>query len=444
MRATARPLCVSPQQQRTSLPADSGLFRSEVLAERQTQWLGTVLLTPRISHAAFTAFSVLLAAAVLALLFFAEYTRKARVNGWLVPQPGLVQLFTPQPGVVMKLYVEEGAEVRAGSRLLLLSTELQSEALGATRTEIVRRLNDRRESLIAGRERQLKFFEQQGKEMSTRLAVMQAEQKHLDDEIGFQRARLALAEKNAARQRQLRQQNLITEMRLEAAEEDRLDQASKLQALERERGTVEREGLRLDAELRELPFQNQTQVAEIDRNIATLEQELAEAEAQRQIVITAPRDGTVTAIQAEPGSSLNVSVPLLSIIPADAKLQAQLFSPSRTIGFVHPGQRVLLRYQAFPYQKFGYYEGTVAKVSRTAVSPAEFTQQVAGLTSLYGGNEPVYRIVVTLAQQTATAYGKAVPLQPGMQLEADLLIGTRRLIEWALDPLFTLTGTWHR
>jgi membrane fusion protein len=135
---------------------------------------------------------------------------------------------------------------------------------------------------------------------------------------------------------------------------------------------------------------------------------------------------------------------VLSIVPAGAKLQAQLFSPSRAIGFVHPGQHVLLRYQAFPYQKFGYYEGVVADISRSAVNPAELSHQLAGLSSLFTPNEPIFRITVSLAKQTVLAYGKPVPLQPGMQLEADVLIESRRLIEWVFDPLFTLTGTWHR
>jgi membrane fusion protein len=182
------------------------------------------------------------------------------------------------------------------------------------------------------------------------------------------------------------------------------------------------------------------QLGEIDRNLAALDQELAEAEARRQILLTAPQGGSISAVQVSPGEAVSVTVSLLSVVPAGSKLQAQLFSPSRAIGFVRPGQRVLLRYQAFPYQQFGFYEGHVAAVSRAALSPSELPRELSGLTSLYGSTEPVYRITVELAKQTATAYGKPIPLQPGMQLEADVLIETRSLIEWALDPVITLTG----
>jgi membrane fusion protein len=74
----------------------------------------------------------------------------------------------------------------------------------------------------------------------------------------------------------------------------------------------------------------------------------------------------------------------------------------------------------------------------------ELSPQLSGLMSPDGTNEPVYRITVSLVQQTAVAYGEPVALQAGMRLEADILIERRRLIEWVLDPVFTLTGKWGR
>jgi membrane fusion protein len=419
------------------------LFRPEVIAQRQTQWLGTVLLATRISHRLFAIFALLTAAAVLSLLFFATYTRKARINGWLVPQQGLVRIFAPQSAVVTQLYVHEGDEVREGAPLLELSTELRSKTMGATEEEIAHRLILRRDSLIGERGLQQRLFEQNSRDMSERLTALRSEQEHLARELELQRTRSKLTEAFTARQRDLRDRGLNTEQRLQAAEENRLEQALQVRALERAWVTTQRERLTLESELRDLPLNSQTRLAEIDRNIATLEQELAETEARRRIVLVAPHEGTVTAIQAEPGGRADTAFPLLSIVPLGSKLEAQLFSPSRAIGFVRPGQRVLLRYQAFPYQKFGHYEGIVASVSRSAVSPGELTQQLVNLASLYGQNEAVYRITVSLASQTVKAYGEAIPLQPGMQLEAAVLIESRPLIEWVFDPLFTVTGSWR-
>lgn len=420
------------------------LFRPEVLAQRQTQWLGTVLLAPRLSFRFFTAFAAAATLAIAVLLFATDYTRKARIAGWLVPQQGLVRVLAPQAGVVTELFVKEGAEVRKGQSLLVLSSELQSAALGATQAEIARRLAERRDSMAEERRQQRRLLTQQTQALTDRLTVLRSEQRQIEREIATQESRLHLAEKGEERQRELRERGFLSDQQLQAAEEAKLDQAAKLRALERGRITMQRERLTLESELKDLPYKFQAQFANIERNMAEVAQELAEAEARREIVIPAPQDGTVTAIQAEPGGRANATVPLLSIVPTGARLEAQLLGPSRAVGFVRPGQRVLLRYQAYPYQKFGHYEGVVEHVSRSAVSPGELPPQLAGLTGLYGAaNEPFYRITVSLARQAVTAYGEPVALQPGMQLEADVVIESRKLIEWVLDPLYTLTGKWQ-
>jgi membrane fusion protein len=207
--------------------------------------------------------------------------------------------------------------------------------------------------------------------------------------------------------------------------------------------TLQRDYLALESDLRDLPLKFQAKAANIERNIVSTGQELAEAEARREVIVPAPQNGVVTAIQAEIGGGVKSAVPLLSILPAGTRLEAHLYASSRAIGFLQVGQKVLLRYQAYPYQKFGHYEGVVAAISGSATSPAELPPQLAGLTSFFGATEPVYRITVTPARQDVTAYGKPVALQPGMQLDADIVIERRQLIEWVLDPLYSFTGKWN-
>jgi membrane fusion protein len=435
---------VQPPPDALRSPGHQPLFRPEVVTERQTQWLGTVLLAPRLSYSFFTVFAVLTAGAILGLLCFADYPRTARINGWLVPQQGLVRVFAPQTGIVTQLYVHEGSEVRKGETLMMLSAELQSTARGATQTAIVRQLTARNSSLAQERRQQERLLAQQMRVLSSRLVTLQMEQEQLEREITFQGKRLQLAEKSEQLYRKLREHGLASELQVQQAEEGRIEQAARLSSLERSRIVTQRDRLTLEGELKDLPFKAQAQMANIERNSAEVEQQLAEVEARREIVVAAPQTGTVTAIQAESGGYANTTVPLLSIVPAGTQLEAHLFSPSRAIGFVRAGQHVLLRYEAYPYQKFGHYEGVVASVSRSALSPGELPPQLTGLTSLYGANEPIYRIMVTLESQMITAYGQSLPLQPGMQLEADVVIERRRLIEWILDPLFTLTGKWNR
>jgi membrane fusion protein len=418
--------------------APTPLFRREAVAEQRERWLGSVLLTPRASHTVYTGVTALILAGVLGLFTFGEYTRKARMGGWLAPEQGLIQIVAPEPGVLVQLPAREGTQVAAGDVLAVLSAERRSETLGATQGEVVRQLRAQRDSLRDEHGRQRDLGRHEAEVIEARLAVIGTETRDLEREIALQRERRELAARAVTRQRELRDRNIATEQGLLEAEQDALDQAVALQGLERSRTALARARLDLEAERNALPLRQAVARAETDRAIAAIEQTLAETEAARAFVVTAPEPGTVTGVRAALGSSVGPDAPLMTLVPEGARLEARLYGPSRAIGLVRAGQPVRLRYDAFPHQKFGQYEGVVRSVSRTTVG----TMEMPGADSLPGllPGEPAYLVAVEVPEQNATAYGQPFPLQPGMQLEADVLIETRRLYEWILDLLHALTG----
>jgi membrane fusion protein len=312
---------------------------------------------------------------------------------------------------------------------------------------VSRRLAERRGALRAELRQRERLVAQQQRALSDRIQALKAERIQIEIDIELVQSRVELSARNVAMNWELRSQGFISEQRLQAVEGEKLEQAARLGALQRQRIALLRDQTALEGELKELPLKNAADASTIQNSIAAVEQDIAETEARREITVSAPQDGTVTAILVELGGQATSASPLLSIVPAGTKLDAHLYGPSRAVGFVHPGQRVLLRYQAYPYQKFGHHEGTVSSVSRSAVSPGELPPQLAGnagVTSAPGAPaEPVYRITVSLNRQTITAYGKQVQLQPGLQLEADVALETRRLYEWVLEPLYTITGKWQ-
>lgn len=161
-----------------------------------------------------------------------------------------------------------------------------------------------------------------------------------------------------------------------------------------------------------------------------------ETEARGALAVSAPVTGVVATQLVKPGQAVQAGQPLLSLLPGNGTLEAELLVPSRAIGFIEPGDRVLLRYQAYPYQKFGHQQGTVARISRSALNQGE----VQTLLGVAAQSEPLYRVTVRLAKQAITAYGKPELLKPGMALEADVLGEKRRLIEWVFEPLYSLRG----
>lgn len=324
--------------------------------------------------------------------------------------------------------------------MLALSTERQSSTLGATQMEVTRQLRAQRDSLANERALKLQLHARQLATIRERLNTLTIDQKAREQELAAQQRRVELASATYKRLEPLLKQGIIAAIQMEQLEDDRLDRLARLKVLERERATAAQERATLASELRELPLKQQAELEELDRNVAALDQQLAAAEAQRELVIVAPQSGTVTAMQVKRGGSASPSAPLLSIIPSGSVLEAELFVPSRARGFIRPGQRVLLRYQAFPYQKFGLFVGSVASISRSAVSPEELPRERSAAIGMRDTTEPVYQVKVQLTRQSVSAYGKEFALQPGMQLEADIEIENRRLIEWVLDPIYSLTG----
>ena len=422
----------------------SSLFRIEVLEHRQRDWLGSIQLIRPVSLAILTCLVVIGVAAVATFLTLGEFTRKARVSGYLVPNRGVIRLVPPQPATVVESHVAEGRSVRRGDVLFVLAVG-KATLIGDTQAAVQASLSARERSLL-GTARQRGLLEQsQRAALDRQVSDMSRELDLMVVEADLQLKRLALAQQAQTRLESLRNENFVSAAQVQTKTEEVLGLKAQLQALERQRSVQSREIGALLAQRRELPLRTQAAQGEIDRDLAALSQQSAENEARRRIVVRAPQDGIVSGVLAEVGQAVTPAVALASLLPADAKLQAYLFAPSSAVGFVRPNQVVQLRYQAFPYQKFGHQGGEVVQVSRSPLQATELASlplQIAGSagTGSSSSTEPLYRITVTLNQQTVSAYGQAQPLSPGMQLEADVVLERRRLIEWLFEPVLGIAS----
>lgn len=215
-----------------------------------------------------------------------------------------------------------------------------------------------------------------------------------------------------------------------------LELVTQQQGLERQATTLRRGIAQLQQALRELPAQRAANVAIAQRDRAAIGQERVQHETSGELLVQAPVPGLIASLLIDAGQAVQAGQPLLSVLPKGSTLEAQLLVPSRAIGFVESGDSVLLRYDAYPYQKFGHHVGKVIRVSRSPVNPGHS----AALASNGNVLEPHYRVVVELEAQTVTAYGKPEPLRPGMVVEADILSERRKLYEWLIEPLYSLNG----
>jgi membrane fusion protein len=416
----------------------SSLFRREVIEGQQQAWLGNIQLVRPVPLAVLTALSVLIAAGVGTFLFEGRYTRKAHVAGYLVPDRGVLRLMPPQPGIVAESHVAEGRSVRRGDVLFVLSTD-QASPSGDTQAAVQASLAARRRSLQETVRDQARLEVEEVAGLDRQLAGMRDELAQLDADARLHQKLVDNKQEELAQFESL--SDYVSSAHLRTKRSEVLDAQTRLQALQLKRSTQRREIATLEARRREAPLRHLAAVRETERELALLSGAAAENAARQAVVIRAERDGIVTAVLAEPGQSVTPASALASLMPADTQLQAQLFAPSSAVGFVRPDQKVQLRYQAFPYQKFGHQAGQVLQVSRTPLYAGELAAlPLPEALKSTASAEPLYRITVSIDRQAVQAYGQAQPLAAGMQLEADVLLDRRRLIEWIFEPLISVTG----
>ena len=412
------------------------LFRPAALAASRRDALGPIVLARPIALSALTGVALLIVALVAGFFGFGTYTTHSTLRGRLIPDRGVIDVRSPQLGTILERRVGEGQLVESGDVLFIVSSERHTAVLGPAQRAIAEQLEERRRSLAAQIEntRVLQRLERRSLDEST--TALRSEAVTLEQTLADQRERVRLAEQTAQRYERVRAQGYVAEDLLLAKKVDLLDQRGRLQSLERERSGIERQLGDVASRSDSLELRYRNQIGDLERSMTAADLDIAENEARREIVVTAPAGGTATGIAAVVGQAVDSSTPLAFIVPNDARLRAELYAPSRAVGFVAVGEEVLLRYEPYPYQKFGHYRGVVEAVSRTAVPPSARTESPPG-----GG--PVYEVIVALQSQTVTAYGEPRELRAGMAVEADVLLETRRLYEWILEPLYSLRGQFR-
>jgi membrane fusion protein len=409
----------------------SGLFRQEVVEARRGEWLGSIIIVAPLSRWLLTVLAVALAATILLFLVFGHYTRRETVTGQLVPSAGLLNIVAPSAGTIVTLHVRDGQQVKAGEVLVELSSNQDSAALGDTHTLVGQQLDTQRARLQADLSDQQQLAQQQSDALRSKIVLLQAQQAQIAGQLAIEQKQVADNQDLLERFVPLGSKGYVSQMQIQQQRGALLDAQSQYKTLTRQQLDVRQQLDETRQQLAQLPLDSAAKRNDTERQLAGVAQSIAQNELQRATVLRAPSDGIVSTVLPKTGQMVSAGQSLLSIVSAGSVLQAQLLVPSRAIGFIDPGSRVVLRYEAFPYQKFGQQYGEVTDVSRSALTASEIIALIGQQSQ-----EPLYRVQVKLDSQAVLAYGKDEPVKPGMVLQADVLMDRRSLLEWVFEPLY--------
>lgn len=414
-------------------PERSPLFRAEALAaQNELRWGRPVAIMP-VSWTVLLVFLVVIVAAAAAFLSVAELSRKETVRGLLRAAGGEARVVAQQGGVLRDLRVGEGATVTRGQVLGVVSTARNSANGDDSARTVLASLLLEEQSLRA----RLESFDAArplaAASAQSDVTALAAEREAARAAIALGGERRKLAEERVAAGRALAEKGLIAVEELRRRQEAifAVDQAI-ADARAREAILTARIA-QARSQLAKQPLDANVSRGALEEQLTTIAQRRAQAEAAVGYELRAPIDGRVTALQAFAGQTVDSAHPLMTITPDGSRLSAEIYVPSRAIGFVERGQRVRLLYDAFPYQRFGPAYGVVESVSATVLLPNEVQAAVPV-------DEPVYRVIVRLERGYMRAFDRAMPLSSGMALTADIILEKRSFAAWLFEPLAAMRG----
>ena len=400
----------------------------------------------------------LLLIVALAWSYFGRIDIVAVANGKISTE-GSTKIIQPAvSGVVTSINVHEGQRVKKGETLLALDkttaekdVATTNQSLSAARVErdILRRLavGGNTDEIINNADLPDETKAMLRQFASSQTALSAARQQAVNGTISNYQQQLQFNQQ-AKKQLETNAQNLknrkaeIEKQLLNANPVDKLRLQNELSNIDQRITSADsavlgqnQQLLQSQSALTQAQNQSQTQTAETnsafnnqiiasEKRIIELENNLVKAkQILAQTTIAAPVDGTVLSLTVKTiGGVVNAGQQLAQIVPEKAPLYIDAALDNQDIGFVKPGQRVVVKVATYPFQRYGYLEGTVENISPDAIQDDK-----KGL---------IYKAKIKLNDEKSSKQNQ-LKLLPGMSVSAEITTGQRRIIEFFLDPLMT-------
>ena len=401
-----------------------------------------------------------LAGVMLVWAIFGRLDIVAVAQGKLVPE-SFVKIVQPSdPGIVREILVKEGETVAAGQVLMRMDAHISDADTRIVENDLkLRTLQLRRiDAELSGVPLMKKTNDEPALFVEVEAQYRARRQAYLDS-LDSERSVLAKARADlkAAIEVETKLKRTAPIYRDQAEGWDKLARegfAGRLMALDRQRGAIEAEqDLRAQTHtidsLKALIAQSQKRIAQIDSSYRQqLQNERMEASGQqlklqqerdkqehRQslLELRAPQAGVVKDLATHTiGTVVSPGTVLLTLVPHDEPLQAEVWVSNLDAGFVRPAQLVKIKLAAFPFQKYGMLDGVVRQMSADATD----SKDINGGRPNAAGEEPLqYRALVALKTAYIERDGERFRPSPGMQVNAEIRLGSRSVLEYLLSPI---------
>jgi HlyD family secretion protein len=385
--------------------------------------------------------------------------------GKLVPSSYVKVVQPADAGIIKQILVREGDAVKAGQVMVQMDTAISNADSRQLQGQLqILALQVRRiDAELSGTEPKADPDDPPGL-YAQMLAQLRARRQALNDAMEAERAVLARAgqdlksaQEEEAKLRetlpifkdqerswgQLVKEGFAGRLMAEERKRQRIEveQALKSQghAIEGYRATIQQSKKRLAQIESNYRQQLYSERVESTTQYERLAQEW-EKQAHRNTLLElrAPQDGVIKDLATHTeGAVLQPGTVLMTIVPANEPLRAEVWVSNRDRGFIQEGQTVRLKVSPYPFQKYGMIEGVVKNVSADATDASGRNPPQAGQEGANGEGQQAYhfRTLVELKQQVLDSDGFRHRLMPGMQVDAEIALGQRTVLEYLLSPV---------
>jgi HlyD family secretion protein len=126
----------------------------------------------------------------------------------------------------------------------------------------------------------------------------------------------------------------------------------------------------------------------------------------------------------------------MTLVPKDEIMRAEVWVSNQDVGFIRPGEHVKVKLASYQFQKYGMIDGEVGGLSADSTDNNNQQGQSPQTGNKPGNNQPfTYRALIDLKAQYLEASGARHKLTPGMQVTAEINLGTRTILEYLLSPV---------
>jgi membrane fusion protein len=337
---------------------------------------------------------------------------------------------SPIRGRIVQQNVRAGDRVSAGDVLLLISP-VQFLADGVSSIEIQQDIvNDQWHAITDQWQARKALDAQKHAMLLSQVAASEHKLSLLNMALEERQQILLLARKRLDRAVRLFEQGHIAEVALSDLRERhyvlRLQDIDMQSQMAGEQAQL----LSLQQQLNALENESAIAASQYEERLSTLDQQQLQLWQQGFQAVVAAHDGLVDNLTLHIGNEVSAGQALVNVLPDGSELIGVLKVPVSAAGFVNQGQLVELRYGAYPYQKYGTFQGTITQLDEVPNSDSS--------GAFY------YLAKVSLDEDRVLAHGQYHRLKTGMGFEADVVLSRRSFAEWLFEPLYSLRGVAAR